>query len=382
MKRAKLYPFISILILVLLFTVSATSSQCSPVKEGQEGVTKESPQGQETTDQAQSGQEGVTKESPQGQGGVTKESPMEDQSGQEGVTKESPMEGQGQEEAKKSPQGQELAEQETEGEKKVKLVENTSLSGQFHESQIWSGNILITGDTEIKGDLTILPGTVVKFSVGDDIGSGSEVLADGYNDLDPTRLKSYETTHSSLFVNGKLTAKGTADKRITFTSASSEPYYADWVCIYINSDGSIMEYNTIEWSRNGITLGPNTPNTIIRNNMINYTFWGSISSDYSSAQIYGNEIRETGHEGIGVQGGNPIIENNKIYNAHVGIFISRDSATVRNNTMLNVGVGVGIAKGATPHIENNYVELAPDDSKLEWSYGNFSYVMFGDPKIK
>jgi len=143
-----------------------------------------------------------------------------------------------------------------------------------------------------------------------------------------------------------------------------------------------MEYCVVEWSRHGIGLGHNTPNTIIRNNIINYTFWGSISSGYSSAQIYDNEIWESGHEGIDVQGGNPIIENNKIYNAHTGIVILSGSATVKNNAMINVGDGIYVASGATPALENNHVELASSDSKLEWSYGNFSYVMFGNPIIK
>ncbi len=265
---------------------------------------------------------------------------------------------------------------------KAKHVENTSMSGKFHENQIWSGEILITGDTHIDGDLTILPGTVVKFVVGDDIGWGNEIPPDGYNDLDPTRLRSYEITHSDLVVNGKLIAKGTPDKRIVFTSAASEPDYADWVGIHIGSDRSIMEYSIVEWSRHGIALGPNTPNTIVRNNVINYTFWGSISSGYSSSQIYDNEIWESGHEGIDVQGGSPIIENNRIYNAHTGIVILNGSATVRNNTMINVGNGVHIASDATPTLENNHIELAPSDSRLEWGYGNFSYVMFGDPIIK
>jgi hypothetical protein len=51
MKRSKLCTFLLILILVTLFIVSATGSQCSPVKEVQEGVTKESPM------ESQAGQE-------------------------------------------------------------------------------------------------------------------------------------------------------------------------------------------------------------------------------------------------------------------------------------------------------------------------------------
>ncbi|HLD56786.1 MAG TPA: putative Ig domain-containing protein [archaeon] len=264
----------------------------------------------------------------------------------------------------------------------TKHFENTSLSGKSRENQIWSGEILIIGDTHIDGDLTILSGTVVKFAVGDNVGWGNEILPDGYNDLDPTRLKNYEVTHSDISVSGKLIAKGTPDKRIIFTSAASKPDYADWVGIHIGADKSIMEYSIVEWSRHGIGLGNNIPNTIIRNNIINHTLWGSISSGYSSAQIYGNEIWESGHEGIDVQGGDPTIENNKIYNVHTGIVILSGSATVKNNVMINVGDGIYTASGATPILENNHVELAPSDSKLKWSYGNFSYVMFGNPIIK
>jgi hypothetical protein len=172
----------------------------------------------------------------------------------------------------------------------IKHIKNTSISGKINENQIWSGDILITGDTHISGDLTILPGTTISFVVGDDVGWGNEIAPDGYNDLDPTRLKSYETTHSDLSVTGKLIAKGTPDKKIRFTSAAAKPDYADWVGIHVGADNSIMEYCIIEWSRHGIGLGNNIPNTIIQNNIINYTFWGSISSGHSSAQIYNNEI--------------------------------------------------------------------------------------------
>ncbi len=184
-------------------------------------------------------------------------------------------------------------------------------------------------------------------------------------------------THSGLFVGGKLNASGTPDNMILFTSAAEEPNYADWLAVNILSDWSIIEYSIIEWSRTGITLGrTNQPNTIVRNNVINYTFWGSISSGTSGAQIYNNEIWETGHEGIDVQGGNPVIENNTIYNAATGIVILSGSPIVRNNIMINVGNGIHVDDRASPIMENNYVEEAPKGSTKEWRYGNFAYQMF------
>jgi len=36
-------------------------------------------------------------------------------------------------------------------------ISNASISGWFIGNQIWSGNIYITGDVEILGNLTVLP---------------------------------------------------------------------------------------------------------------------------------------------------------------------------------------------------------------------------------
>jgi len=259
-------------------------------------------------------------------------------------------------------------------------IHNQNISGVFMKSQIWSGEILITGDVLILKDLTILPGSVIKFAVQDDQQKGYEIPADGYMDIDPTRLISYGKTHSSLTVRGRLNASGTSEKRILFTSAAENPKIADWEGIYPQGDGSLIEYAVVEWSRSGIALsdGP-TPNSIFRNNIVRQTFWGAISTGWSSCQVYNNEIYECGHEGVDVQGGNPIIENNTIYNSHAGIVVLRGSAVIRNNIMKNVGNAIHIGKDASPILENNYAKLAPEDSKKEWRYGDFAYTMFGHP---
>ncbi len=262
-----------------------------------------------------------------------------------------------------------------------KHIHDQSISGRFVKSQIWSGEILITGDVFISQDLTILPGTIIKFAVQDDQQSGRAIPADGYNDLDPTILESYAKTHSSLTIQGRLNASGTAEKRILFTSAAENPKLADWEEICPGGDGSLIEYATVEWSRSGIVpcLGGSTPNSIFRNNIVRQTFWGSITADWSSAQIYNNEIWETGHQGIASHGGNPVIKNNRIYDAHAGIVVARGSAIVENNTMINVGGGIHVGKDATPILKNNHIEIAPQDSTKEWCYENFCYPMFGDP---
>lgn len=268
-----------------------------------------------------------------------------------------------------------------------KMVSNQTLSGVQMRSQVWSGEITITGDVTFLpfADLTILPGTKIKFVVGDDKKLGGfEVPADGFNDLDPTRLSSYGKTHSGLTVTGKLYAVGTPENRILFTSAAENPKIADWDCISVGGDGSLIEYAIIEYTRIGIGAGDNTPHSIFRNNIVRYAMWGSISTGWSGAQVYNNEIYECGHEGVDVQGGNPIIEGNTIYDCQAGIVVLRGSATVKNNKITNSGrgpnnTGIHVGKDATPVIENNYFEAAPDDSDLKWCYVNFCYFMYKQP---
>ena len=266
------------------------------------------------------------------------------------------------------------------GETYKECVNDCVKTGHHKGSDIWSGEILITGDMYIDGNLKILPGSIVKFAVQDDQGQGQEIAADGFNDLDPTRLVSYGKTHSSLTVGGKLTATGTPENKILFTSAAENPRIADWEVISPHGDGSLIEYATIEWSRGGISLGDEpTPNSIFRNNIIRYTMWGSISTGWSGCQVYNNEIYECGHEGIDVQGRNPIIENNTIYDCHVGIVVLRGSAVIKNNIMRNVGNGIHIGGDATPTLRTNHVSVAPHDSEKEWCYEDFCYPMFGGP---
>ena len=268
-----------------------------------------------------------------------------------------------------------------------KTVSNKSISGIQARSQIWSGEITITGDVIFLpfADLTILPGTKIKFVVGDDLKfGGMEVPPDGYNDLDPTRLASYGKSHSGLIVSGKLYAVGTPENRILFTSAAQNPKIADWDCISPMGDGSLIEYTIIEYNRIGISPGEGTPNSISRNNIVRHTMWAPISTYWSGAQVYNNEIYDCGHEGVDVQGGNPIIENNTIYDCNVGIVVLRGSAIVRNNKITNSGegttkIGIHLGKDATPLIENNYFEPAPYDSDLKWCYENFCYFMYKEP---
>ncbi|KKU48657.1 MAG: hypothetical protein UX68_C0010G0032 [Parcubacteria group bacterium GW2011_GWA2_46_9] len=258
---------------------------------------------------------------------------------------------------------------------------NTKVSGMYFGNQEWGGEIAVTGDTEIIGNLTVTPGTVVKFVVGDDRGRGDEVEKDGFNDNDPTRLRSYTATHSSLFVFRKLIAQGTKEKNIVFTSAAMEPRLADWESIVFRGDGSIVDNVVVEYSRNGLNPMGSQPNSVIKNSVVRHALWGTISSANSSIKIINNYLSDAGHEGIDLAyKTEQIVRGNTIEDCHTGIAAMDGSAIIENNTIRNCGDGIFINKGASPKVYNNTIVIAPADSKREWRYDNYVIPIFSDPE--
>lgn len=258
---------------------------------------------------------------------------------------------------------------------------NTKISGVYWGNQVWSNEITITGDTEILGNLTVLPGTVVKFEVGDDRGRGDEVEKDGFNDNDPTRLKSYTTTHSGLFVLRKLIAQGTKDKQIIFTSNAEKPSLADWEAIVFQGDGSVLDNVVVEYNRNGLNPIGNQPRSLIKNSIIRHALWGAISTANSSIQIVDNYLADAGHEGIDVAyKGAQIIKGNTIEDCHTGIAIMGGSAIIENNTIKDCGDGIFVSPDSSPKVSNNTVVLVPEDSQREWRYDSYVIPIFGNPK--
>ncbi len=260
-------------------------------------------------------------------------------------------------------------------------IKNVSRSGFYIGNQVWSENIKITGDTTILGNLTVLPGTIVRFVVGDDQKTGDEVAADGYNDLDPTRLFSYTTTHSSLYVLRKIIAIGTKDVPITFTSASKIPTYADWEAIIFSGNGSILDHIIVEYSRNGVNPIGRQPDSILRNSVVRHTLWGAVSSGSSPIQVLNNQLSDCGHEGVDIQRGTQIVRGNTIEDCHAGIVVLGGSPVIEDNIIRNISDGIHVDAKATPIIKNNQIMLASPEDDREWRYGEFAYHLWSPPTV-
>lgn len=253
---------------------------------------------------------------------------------------------------------------------------NANITGFYVGSQKWSGQMIVTGDVHILGNLIVEPGTIVKFIASDDQYDGGEIPPDGFNDKDPSRLLAYERSHINLFVLGKMIAEGTSDQPITFTSAAAHPAIADWQAIDFQGNGSHLDHVIVEYSRNGVTPIGNQSKSIVEHSIIRHALWGCVSGGASSIQVLNNDISDCGHEGVDVQKGGGIIRGNHIRDSHSGIVVLAGDPIIEGNTITNVGDGIAILPGAHPSVADNTITLAPDTSRLEWRYQDFAYTMF------
>ena len=252
----------------------------------------------------------------------------------------------------------------------------------FIGNEIWSGTINVTKDLTVHpwATLTIEPGTTIYISpVYNSPKFSTEVLPDGFNDDDPTRLKEYDGTH--ITITGKIIALGTKEKPIIFTSAAENPKIADWAQLNLD-DGSRLDYVIVEYLR---TTSANGDDIEITNSIFRHSMWGGISLADKSSRIINNTIYDCGHEGLAVQGGEPYIANNFIYECNVGIVVLTDNLevvpghffkgtsnpTVVNNTLLNNGIGIAIINSDGTYINNTVT--SPVGPSHDWCYEDFCY---------
>ena len=250
------------------------------------------------------------------------------------------------------------------------LQENTSISGIQLFNKEWRGTIHITGDVYFLpwNQLTITPGTKIFFEKEPDLKNTEWIShADAYikDHNDPTVKEGYSKTHYELY--GQIIARGTPEKPIIFTSAQSQPEYADWDELIVASD-SILDYVELSYAHNGINLQGN--NIHITNSKIHDSLWSCIDIFSTSNKIEHNEIYHCWHQAIGVKvKGVNTIENNFIHNAQLSINCEFDAnPSIRKNTFQSAPLNPDCPKS-----ENN-IEKAGNYDTLGGTYaGNLIY---------
>ena len=223
-------------------------------------------------------------------------------------------------------------------------IHDQNISGEIKQDQIWSGEIKVTGDIEVKEGitLTILPGTIVKVTAfSDDQHSGTDRPHDPPFPKDPDRI---ETKSIQIIIRGTLNATGTPDKRIIFTYERKGTTY-DWDGLYI-SHGK-LEYAIVEYARyNNLQ---ESSDVVIANNVFRNILECCLCIGHSkpiNPKILNNEIYNCGHEGIDYAGGSALIKGNHFH---------RENPGIQPDPSIG-GVGIVVYKNAYPTIEDNVFE--------------------------
>jgi hypothetical protein len=228
-------------------------------------------------------------------------------------------------------------------------IHNQNISGKIKQDQIWSGEIKVTGDIEVKEGvtLTILPGTVVKVvAFSDDQHSGVDHPRDPSYPKDPDRI---ETQSIQIIIRGVLNATGTPDKRIIFTSDNENPTTYDWDGLHIFHGR--LEYATVEYAR--YNNFQESSDVIVANNVFRNILECCLCVGHSkpiSPQILNNDIYNCGHEGIDYAGGSALIKGNHFH---------RENPEIQPDPSIG-GVGIVVYKNAYPIIEDNVFEKNSD----------------------
>ncbi len=155
----------------------------------------------------------------------------------------------------------------------------------YNIDQTWSGKVIIDGVIQFgpKATLTVLPGTKVEFTRNDAHGIGI-----GENEI---------------YIQGRLVAKGTADKPIVFTSAEKTKRPGDWGAVNIMvSQGKInrLSHCIIEYGYRGFHM------------------------HFSKASITDSSLRHN-YMGIQCQDSSLDIERCEINDNECGAIVFRDS---------------------------------------------------------
>ena len=183
--------------------------------------------------------------------------------------------------------------------------------GAIATDTTWSGSVTVVGQLVVKkgATLTILPGTTVRFAWVDEDKDG---IGDG-----------------ELTVEGRLSAQGTRERMITFTSARERPQPKDWTYVMINfGRESVVEHCLFEYAFTGLQV--HFSNVVVRNNSFHDNF-EALRFSTADIRIERNDIVGNTY-GIRYEsrGSAAVVAGNRIVGNEYGFFpVIKSSSTVR-----------------------------------------------------
>lgn len=192
------------------------------------------------------------------------------------------------------------------------------VEGSLSEDTTWSGLIHVTNTVFVPENitLTILPGTTVEFQHNR-----------GYKAI---------TTAGLFVVGGTISAIGTPDQQIWFTSDADYPINGDWSGIScINTNDTIFEYVIVEYSIIGIEQIKSAVK--ISHSIIRWVNTEGLYAEESSPVIEYNMIYSNAYHEIALEQHNfdVIIRYNIFNGGHNGIHAEATNVTIEGNYFVN-----------------------------------------------
>ncbi len=160
----------------------------------------------------------------------------------------------------------------------------------------------------------------------------------------------FQSTGTTLTVNGILDVQGTSDNQVVFTSYKDDAYGGD-----TNGDGGATSPAPGDWQSIIIANNANVFDySIVQYGGYHFTSDGAVEIN-SSSMITNNIIRYNANNAIYVSSGTPTINTNQIIDNNYGVYINNGDPIITNNDIFD-NTSYGIYRNATPSInaENNW----------------------------
>jgi len=251
--------------------------------------------------------------------------------------------------------------------------------GHVVKDTTWSGTIVLTGDVVVDAGvtLTILPGTRIVVTAGmDDTGQSQLGPADDMTRTDPTGDPEaggdeYHRTHIAINAQGRIVAKGTAEKPIVFTSSSTTPHYTDW--IGITAREGEFEYVVVEWCINGIYSVDGGSRFTLDHVNVRHVWAAATGFQYLApgalAYVRHSTLEDCGHEAVDTHSPGMLeVAYNVIRGCQAGLNLHDDiTLNAHHNVIVDTTFPV-LAVNAKNAFVTQHVLNARDQDASRWTY--------------
>lgn len=262
----------------------------------------------------------------------------------------------------------------------VAVKDNVQVKGIIFTDQLWKNKVTVTGDITVMpfASVEVLPGTEVLFSANQDLcAAGDGDILDEMTKDDPTATAEYARSHISMTILGNLTALGTKNKKIIFTSSSENPKETDWngLIFYGKKASGFLDNCIVSWCHYGPAVHF-TDNVYIYNTKVHNCFWSGINAFMCSPVFINNEIIACGHEGFDLHEADPVIFGNIIKDSLVGMVINSSrkgkAVVVEENRIINCANFLCLQDNVKAVIKNNVFLADAKKMPKKFSYKGFT----------